>query len=62
MASLIIIALITAVAGVLSSAYWIICTAIRREDRVRGSLRREPTTVSAQSARGFVGFSTSAWN
>ncbi len=62
MASLIIIALTMAAAGALSGAYWIICSAIRREDRVRGSLHVEPASVSAQSARGLVGFRTSAWS
>jgi len=62
MASLIVIAFITAAAGALSSAYWIICSAIRREDRVRGSLHLDPTSISAQSARDIVVFSTSAWS
>jgi hypothetical protein len=61
MASLIIITAITVAAGALSGAYWVICSAIRREDRVRGSLRLGATSLSARSARDLVGISRSTW-
>lgn len=61
MASLIIIALVTAAAGVVFGAYFKICFAIRREDRRKWSLRSEAPSQSAQSARSFVGISGSRW-
>jgi len=55
MASLIIIASVTAVAGILVGAYFTICLAISREDRVRGSLRLDAPSRSARTARLVIG-------
>lgn len=60
-ASLILIALIVAVAGVLFGAFLKICFAIRREDRTKWSLRRDAPSQAAQSARDLVGISSSRW-
>ncbi len=57
MASLIIIAMVVTVAGVVFGAYLGICFAICREDRRKWSLRSGPLTSSTQSARAFVGIS-----
>jgi hypothetical protein len=62
MAALITIALVVAVAGVVGGAYLKICFAIRRDDRVKGALRRDAPNQSAQSARDFVGISSSKWD
>jgi hypothetical protein len=55
MASLVIIYGVTAVAVLLFGAYLVVCSAISREDRRRGSLRSAPTSPSARSARYLVG-------
>jgi hypothetical protein len=55
MASLIIIAIIVIVAGVMFGAYLAICFAISREDRLKWSLRSSPTTFGRQTARTLVG-------
>jgi hypothetical protein len=60
-ASLILIAVVVAVAGVLFGAFLKICFAIRREDRTKWSLRRDPPSQAAQSARDLVGISSSRW-
>lgn len=57
MASLIIIALVVTVGGVVFGAYIGICFAICQEDRRKWSLRSAPRTSSRQSARAFVGIS-----
>lgn len=62
MAGLIIITLVLTVAGILFGAYIKICFAIRREDRIRGSLRSDATSQSARSARTVVGVSGSRWD
>jgi hypothetical protein len=62
MAALITIAIVVALAGVLFGAFLKICSAIRREDRTKWSLRREAPNQSAQSARDFVGISGSKWD
>lgn len=56
MASLIVIAIVVAVAGVLCGAFGAICLAICREDR-KGTLGSDAPSGSARSARSFVGFS-----
>ncbi len=61
MAALITIALVVAAAGVVLGAFLKICSAIRREDRTKWSLRREAPNQSARSARDFVGISNSRW-
>ena len=57
MASLIIIAMVVTVAGVMFGAYLGICFAICREDRRKWSLRSGRATFSAQTARALVGIS-----
>jgi hypothetical protein len=57
MASLIIIAIVVTVAGVVFGAYLAICFAICGEDRRKWSLRSGPSTASRQAARAFVGIS-----
>jgi hypothetical protein len=61
MASLIIIASVLTLTGVLFGAYVTLSFAIRRDDR-RGSLRFDATTPSAQTARDLVGISSSRWD
>jgi hypothetical protein len=62
MAALITIALVMAAAGVVLGAYVEICSAIRREDRKKWSLRRKAPNQSAQSARDLTGISSSRWD
>ncbi len=62
MAGLIILALVTAVAGTVLGAYFKICFAIRQEDRKKWSLRSDAPSPSARTARTFVGISGSRWN
>jgi hypothetical protein len=62
MAAFITIAIVVAVAGVLFGAYIKICLAIRREDRVKWSLRSDPPTSSTQTARTLVGIRGSRWD
>ena len=57
MASLIIIAMVVTVVGVLFGAYFGICFAIRGEDRLKWSLRSGPRTSRRRSARALVGIS-----
>jgi len=61
-AVLVLIAIIVAVAGVLFGAYIKICLAIRREDRVKWSLRSDAPTFSTQTARSLVGLRGSRWD
>ena len=60
-AALITIAIIVGIAGIVFGAYLRICFAIRREDRTKGSLRRDAPNQSAQSARALVGIDSSRW-
>ena len=62
MAALITIAIVMAIAGVLLGAYIKICSAIRREDRMKGSLHFDAPSQSARSARSLVGISNSKWD
>jgi hypothetical protein len=62
MAALMTIAIVGAVAGVVFATYLKICFAIRREDRTKWSLRHDAPNQSAQSARDFVGISSSKWD
>jgi len=57
MASLVFMALVAALAGTLFSAYLIVCFAISREDRRKGSLHSAAYSPSARSARHLVGIS-----
>jgi hypothetical protein len=62
MASLPIIAGVVTAAGVVFGAYVKVCSAIRREDRRKWSLRGNAPSQSTQSARNFVGISGSKGN
>ncbi len=56
MASLIILALVTAAAGVMLGVYFRICFALSRDDRVKGTIRFNARTQSVRSARTVIGF------
>jgi hypothetical protein len=58
-ASLVFIAFVTAVAGILFGAFLKICFAISREDRRKGALRSAARNSSARSARFVVGINGS---
>ena len=62
MASLILIAIVVAVAGVLVGAFLKICFAIRRDDRTKWSLRHDAPNQSAQAARTLVGMNSPRWD
>jgi hypothetical protein len=55
MASLVIIYGVTVVSVLLLGGYLVVCSAISREDRRKGSLRSAPSSPSARSARFLVG-------
>lgn len=61
MATLITLAIVTITTGAVIGAFLKISSAIRREDRIKGSLRFDPPTGSARTARDLVGFSSSRW-
>jgi hypothetical protein len=61
MASLIVIAIVLTLAGIVFGAYIKVSFAIRREDRSR-SLRLDAPTQSARAARHLVGISSSRWD
>jgi len=56
-----VVGIVMAIAGVLLGAYFKICGAIRREDRMKGSLRFDAPSQSARSARSLIGISNSKW-
>lgn len=56
-----VVGIVMAIAGVLLGAYLKICGAIRREDRMKGSLRFDAPSQSARSARSLIGISNSKW-
>jgi hypothetical protein len=60
MASLVIIALVGAVAGALIGAFFMISFAIRCEDK-RRSLQDDAPSASARAARTLVGVNGSRW-
>jgi hypothetical protein len=62
MASLVIIAVVVILAGVVAGAFIVISFAIRREDRTKGSLRSDASSNSTRAARSFVGVSSSRWD
>jgi hypothetical protein len=62
MATLVILGLITIVAGACIGAFVKLSFAIRREDRIRGSLRLDAPSFSAKTARDLVGMSSSRWD
>lgn len=59
MAVLIAMAVVVALAGIVSVVYLKICLAIRRDDRTKWALRRDAPDKSAQSARALVGIGNS---
>jgi hypothetical protein len=62
MASLVIIALVLTLVGVMVGVFIMIAFAIRREDRTRGSLRVDAPSNSTRVARSLVGISSSRWD
>jgi hypothetical protein len=62
MATLIVIAIVLAGAGLVLGAYIKICSAIRREDRIKGSLRYDAPSRAARNARDLTGISSSKWD
>lgn len=59
MAVLIAMAVVVALAGIVSVVYLKICLAIRRDDRTKWALRRDAPDKSTQSARALVGIGNS---
>lgn len=62
MAGLVVLGVVTIIIGACIGAFLKLSFAIRREDRLRGSLRRAATNHSARSARTLVGVSSSRWD
>jgi hypothetical protein len=62
MAGLVVVGLVVIIMGACVSAFLKVSFAIRREDRHRGSLRRDASSHSAQAARDLVGVSSSRWD
>jgi hypothetical protein len=62
MASLAVLGVITIIVGACIGAFLKLSFAIRREDRLRGSLRLGASNPSAQTARTMVGVSSSRWD
>jgi hypothetical protein len=62
MAGFVVLGIVTIIAGVCIGGFLKLCSAIRREDRIRGSLRLDAPSHSAQSARDLVGISSSRWD
>jgi hypothetical protein len=62
MASLVVLGVITIIVGACIGAFLKLSFAIRREDRLRGSLRLGASNNSAQTARTMVGVSSSRWD
>lgn len=61
MAALVTIAIVGTIASIAFGAYLKVCSAIRREDRKKWSLRRSAPNQSARSARSLVGMSSFGW-
>jgi hypothetical protein len=61
MASLVVIGVVTVIVGTCIGAFLKLSFAIRREDRLRGSLRLDAPNHTARSARSLVGISSSRW-
>jgi hypothetical protein len=62
MAGLVVLGVVTIIVGACIGAFLKLSAAIRREDRVRGSLRLDASTSSARSARTMVSLSSSRWD
>lgn len=62
MAVLITLAIPMVLIGGTVGTFLTLSFAIRREDRLKWSLRSEPTSFSAQVARALVGINGSRWD
>jgi hypothetical protein len=62
MAGFAVLVIVTIVAGACTGAFLKLSFAIRREDKKRGSLRRDAPSPSAQAARTLVGITSSRWD
>jgi hypothetical protein len=62
MASLVVLGVVTIIVGACIGAFLKLSFAIRREDRLRGSLRLDASSSSAQTARTLVSLSSSRWD
>ena len=62
MSGLVVLGVVTIIVGACIGAFLKLSAAIRREDRVRGSLRRGAPTSSARTARTLVSLSSSRWD
>lgn len=62
MAGFVVLGIVTIILGACIGAFLKLSVAIRREDRVRGSLRHDAPSNSAQTARDLVGMSSSRWD
>jgi hypothetical protein len=60
--SIVVLGLITIIAGACIGGFLKVSFAIRREDRTRGSLRLDAPSYSAKTARDLVGISSSRWD
>jgi hypothetical protein len=62
MAALITIALVAMAFGIVFGAFLKLSSAIRREDRIRGSLRRRALDPRDRTVRSLVGAHSSGWD
>jgi hypothetical protein len=62
MASLVVLGVVTIIVGTCIGALLKLSSAIRREDRLRHSLRFDAPDNSTRSARTLVGVSSSRWD
>jgi hypothetical protein len=62
MASFVVLGVVTIIVGACVGAFFRLSFAIRREDRLRGSLRFDAPDHSTQSARTMVSLSSSRWD
>jgi hypothetical protein len=62
MAAFAVLVVVTIFMGACIGAFLKLSFAIRREDRIRGSLRLDAPSFSAKTARALVGMSSSRWD
>jgi hypothetical protein len=62
MVSLVVLGVLAVIVGTCIGAFLKLSFAIRREDRLRGSLRLDAPNHTARSARSLVGMSSSRWD
>ena len=62
MAGFAVLGIVTILMGACFGALLKLSFAIRREDKRRGSLRRDAPSPSAQTARTLVGITSSRWD